>query len=215
MIRYIVAGMLLSLAVSAPALATPTWSLELFSAPGSFIGGGTNTLLLNQTSPLSFAAYGTNTIPPNYITVMSTSGVFFDLTISSRGFSQVLNVGEYDDASRAEFPVPGTPGLDIDFNGAGANTLTGSFDVVDLVYGGKTSIGGGDYAYAIESLSFTFTEIADGGGSNISGAFAFNSPLPSIPEPGTLGTLLGGIAMLVVLRVAARTWPSRNRHRII
>ena len=48
--------------------------------------------------------------------------------------------GTYTGATRWPFQAPGVPGLDVDGEGRGSNTLTGQFTVTQAVYGASGNI---------------------------------------------------------------------------
>jgi len=51
-----------------------------------------------------------------------------------------LTVGNYEGAIRWPFQAPGEPGLDLSGEGLGCNTLTGRFEVKEIVYGSDDTI---------------------------------------------------------------------------
>ena len=63
---------------------------------------------------------------------------FWHAVFRSEMIPAVLAVGNFDDAQRWPFEMSGHPGLQIFGNGNGCNTLTGSFEVHELVLSGQT-----------------------------------------------------------------------------
>jgi Ca2+-binding RTX toxin-like protein len=70
------------------------------------------------------------------------AGHWFDFEISTTQLGINLAPGTYLDAQRAGFASPGHPGLDLDGDGTGFNTLSGSFTVAaaDFDYSGATPV---------------------------------------------------------------------------
>ncbi|MBO0822371.1 MAG: hypothetical protein J2P27_00760, partial [Actinobacteria bacterium] len=67
------------------------------------------------------------------ISVNVSATEWWDLDFGAPG-SSVLAPGTYNSATRYPFNTTG-PGLNLDGNGRGCNTLTGSFTVIDAVFG--------------------------------------------------------------------------------
>ena len=104
-----------------------TTSLSLNSDPGDFIGGGQSIFLTpadgnfsanqNFDSGVSIDFFGTQL------------GEFWFLDFAAPN-GQPLTVGTYTGAMRFPFQNLGQPGLSVSGDGAGCNTLTGSFVVL-------------------------------------------------------------------------------------
>jgi hypothetical protein len=123
-------------------------SYHFASDAGDYIGGGKTKTYTNSTT--IFGLSGT-TAGISY----SVSGQRDDWRVElAPPAGEQLHVGTYTDAQRAPFREPGHPGLDVDGDGRGCNTLTGSFTIAELVT---------DATGAVKALSATFEQHCEGG----------------------------------------------------
>ena len=103
--------------------------LDFQSQPGDYIGQG----LTQNFSPID----GHFTARSNYdngISLSFTGNDNWNLDFSAPG-NVPLTLGTYTGAMRFPFQNAGSPGLSISGAGRGSNTLTGQFNVTNLVYG--------------------------------------------------------------------------------
>lgn len=111
----------------------------------------------------------------NHISV-SVSGFnsdWWDLDLAAPG-GTALTAGTYDGATRWPFQGANAPGLSLDGNGRGCNTLTGTFAVQNVVFG--------PHGY-VQTLDATFEQHCEGGTAAARGEVHIANP----PAPAELG----------------------------
>jgi len=103
------------------------------SGPGDYIGKGRSERL--TLADMRFLARQTPNRPGVAVTLQSTQGPYIVWSASFAAASgTMLQPGTYPGANRYPFNS-GVPGLNISGNGAGCNTLNGSFIVHEVSYG--------------------------------------------------------------------------------
>jgi len=132
---------LLGCALAPAAPSTPTSFLSFQSDPGDYIGGGASQ---NYTlATMKFVGWGDSVQPAVNISVETPTGggsfVRWSLSMKAPSGQQLLP-GTYNNATRYPFQAAGVPGLSFSGNGRGCNTLTGSFVVLEAVYGPQGEI---------------------------------------------------------------------------
>jgi len=179
------------------AVAAQTTSLEFKSQTGDYIGGG-----IDQTFT---PADGTFTASPNFDTGVS---IFFNggphwwhLDFAAPQ-GTALVPGVYENATRWPFNSPTGPGLDIGGDGRGCNTLTGRFEVLEIVYGATGEV---------ERFAATFEQHCEGGVPALLGSVLFNSTLPPPPPPPT--HCVSAVATIPVLLLEVGMLQSSGRTR--
>jgi len=145
-------------------------SLTLNSDPGDFIGGGQSLFLT--------PADGTFNATTNFDSGVSVSFFgpthFWFLDFAAAGHVP-LTVGTYTGATRFPFQAFSEPGLSVDGDGRGCNTLTGSFTVVEINYGA----GGG-----VNSFDALFEQHCEGATPALRGEIRFNAhPVVTVFAP--------------------------------
>ena len=80
-----------------------------------------------------------------------------------------LQVGSYENATRAGFNQPGTAGLAFDGNGNGCNIVSGRFDVLEATY---------DPEGGVASLAVNFEQHCEGAEPALFGQLRFHSSIP-------------------------------------
>lgn len=166
--------MILATALMAAANAQET-SLRLIGEPGDFVLG-------NQTKFLT-PADGTFHVSKNFDNGVSlvfdgNQFVEFWLVDFAAPSQQLLTVGTYSGAVRFPFQDFNQAGLSIAGDGAGCNTLTGNFTVLEINYGANNDI-----------LSFdaTFEQHCEGVAAALRGEFRFNAhPVVTLTSPAHL-----------------------------
>ncbi|HLZ66797.1 MAG TPA: hypothetical protein VKQ29_11245 [Aliidongia sp.] len=123
---------------------------------------------------------------PRYVSVSFLGldlGTFADAVFGTDQLGVDLLPGSYPNAQRAPFASAGYAGLDVDLNGRGCNTVTGSFNVLDATYVGTT----------IQRFDATFVENCDGTQNALTGRVRINEPsaLLSAVLPGSRSVQLG------------------------
>ncbi len=182
------------LAFAAPALAAPITFFEMQSngsyvvPKGNYYYDLTNSSITGRNSYSSNSTYYQNspTFNINYPTG------YWTLNFSTHELGGPMTVGLYDDATRFPFEKNGVPGLNLYGNGRGNNTLTGSFEVFDILYAGNTLL---RFAATFEQNDLIF------------GRISYNSEAFStapVPEPATILLLGSGLGGLVWFRRRAQ-----------
>ncbi|MGC2248158.1 MAG: Calx-beta domain-containing protein [Terriglobales bacterium] len=107
--------------------------LAMSSQPGDYIGLGQQYLITQ--SDAVFSPY-TNA---NVVTISEQNGDYWETDFAGPSLSP-LTPGEYLNAQRYPFQPSGVPGLSVNGDFRGCNTLTGNFDVLKAAYGGPTGV---------------------------------------------------------------------------
>jgi len=133
-----------------PSDATQT-TVSMTSDPGDFIGQGQNWFYSSGTSQI---ALGINEPDETYLhgSINAPNGDWWYIDIAAPA-GQRLVPGTYTGAERYPFNSDGTPGLSVDGNGRGCNTLTGSYTIYDAQYRSDGTIA---------SLDLTFEQHCEG-----------------------------------------------------
>jgi hypothetical protein len=138
------AGLLLfvgmQLAVADRAAAAPVaGSVTMFSESGDYIGGGTQRTFDTSVASDRISASASSSGQSLSISVSGgTSGDSYALAFVAP--SGTLRPGVYTGAQRAPFREAGRPGIEIFGDGRGCNTISGSFEVRDLVTGAEGTV---------------------------------------------------------------------------
>lgn len=148
-------------------------SLTLNSDPGDYIGGGQSLFLT--------PADGTFSATTNFDSGVSVSFFgpthFWFLDFAAAG-NLPLTVGTYTGATRFPFQAFTEPGLSVDGDGRGCNTLTGSFTVLEIDYGSFGSV---------NSFDATFEQHCEGATAALRGEVRFNAhPVVTVSAPSNL-----------------------------
>jgi hypothetical protein len=109
----------------------PLSALAMSSQPGDYVGAGEQYLFTTADSTFSLAtsyAYGV------HVTVQAPYSWDLDFAAPNRA---TLTAGAYRNAQRFPFQPNDVPGLNVDGQGAGCNTLTGDFYVHEITYEGS------------------------------------------------------------------------------
>lgn len=166
---------LLVVSVFATAAHAQVTSLSLTGEPGDFILG-------NQSKFLT-PADGTFNVSENFDNGVSLFfsgnqlGEFWLVDFAAPN-NQLLTVGTYTGATRFPFQALSEPGLSIAGDGAGCNTLTGDFTVLEINYGPAGSI---------SSFDATFEQHCEGVTAALRGELRFNAhPTVTLTAPSNL-----------------------------
>jgi hypothetical protein len=157
-------------AVTARAFVVPASGSFFYmkSQPGDYIGGGAEELYTATSSfidgslPQGGSTFNARVVQGNYVD-------WWYVTIAAP-IGQPLAVGSYTGAVRAAFRPAGAPGLDINGNGRGCNTLTGKFDVTALAF---SSYG------EVSLFDATFEQHCEGGSTALIGRVRLEIPPPT------------------------------------
>jgi len=153
-------------------------SLTLNSDPGDFIGGGQFTFLTSSD--------GTFSAQQNFdqgvsISFFGQPGVFWFLDFAAPN-SQLLSIGTYAGATRFPFQASTEPGLSVAGDGNGCNTLTGSFQILEVSYGPSNTI---------NSFDALFEQHCEGAPPALHGEIRFNAhPVVNVTAPSRLTSLI-------------------------
>ena len=138
------------------------------SDPGDYIGGGEQRSFTLDTA--TFQTQGSQDNNQVAITLLPFAGGFWHLHFAAPA-GQILAPGVYPGATRWPFQSPGEPGLDVSGDGRGCNTLTGSFEVLDAVFG---------TAGYVERFHATFEQHCEGASPALRGEVRIvNAPPPA------------------------------------
>lgn len=153
---------LLVVSVFATAANAQVTSLSMTGDPGDFILGGRTEFLTPADG-----TFNVNGTASNGVVSMTffSSTEFWEADFAAPN-GQPLAVGTYTGAARYPFEAPSQPGLSIFGDGAGCNTLTGSFTVLEVSYGADSNIA---------SFDATFEQHCEGATPALRGEFRFNA----------------------------------------
>lgn len=119
---------LVVLAPAPPALAAGTTTfVTMVGESGAYVGGNAARLWRPATGTVSVTG------SPTTAATVSVSGPAgsYDFTFAAP-VGEALTVGRYENAQRTSFRDDGLPGIDIDGEGAGCNTVEGSFEILEI-----------------------------------------------------------------------------------
>jgi hypothetical protein len=95
-----------------------------------------------------------------------TQGNFWSIGVDTYEMTAPLAVGVYLDAQRSHFAAAGHPGLAVAGNGSGCNTVTGAFEIHELVV---TSSG-------LSAVTISFEQHCEGGATMVEGCVRYEKP---------------------------------------
>lgn len=140
-------------------------SIVLTSEPGDFVGGGQTLVFVQADGPFVAQTNGT-VVGVRFNT--PTFDHFWSLEFAAPD-GQPLVVGTYEGAVRYPFVGPGQPGLSVSGDGRGCNTLTGRFEVLELISGGGSEV---------VSFRAVFEQHCEGGAPALRGEVRYNANVP-------------------------------------
>ena len=155
--------------------------LYYFSEPNDYIGQGAEVSFTSTDGSFTLDSTSNgvsiNFISPGYIH-------WWYLSMSAAD-GAVLQPGAYENAERNAFKSVGHPGLDFSGEGRGCSSLSGRFDVLQLVL---------DASGNITQFAANFEQHCEGGPAALYGQIRFNSDVPLSGKPIhiTLNNLLNG-----------------------
>lgn len=198
-----VAALALAASVSASAQVA---HLTLQSQPGDFIGQGQNYDFTFNPATTPGDQITTFILPPKTGTAPDYARFVLDkddgasrhpflfgfLDFSTSALGIPLTPGTYAGAQRAGFAATGHPGLDVEMDGRGSNTLTGNFSVTDFTYSAVTAFG--STSYTIDTFAATFEQHSEGHTPALFGQFSYYAdgfaPVPEASTTVSFGLLL-------------------------
>ncbi|MFD0393869.1 hypothetical protein ACFQ3Z_21850 [Streptomyces nogalater] len=120
------------------------------------------------------------------VSVDGANGDWWYLDLAAPAGHQ-LAPGDYTGATRYPFNEAAQPGLSIDGNGRGCNTLTGSFSVADVVFGPNGYV---------QKLDATYEQHCEGGTAALRGEIHIDNPAPPALDLGVTIDLKGTASYL-------------------
>ena len=178
--------------------ATAKFTMKLDSDEGDWVGKG-DTYSYTEAGAESFFVNVFNRDEsddlPDYMEIIffgggESEGQFWSLTLGTNQLGKPLAVGEYPVATRAAFADEGTAGLDFVMNGAGCNTITGSFKITAIEFDCINSDAGSVVTH-LKRLEMEFESHCEGSESAIHGGFSLTDDAGAACD-GTGGTPGGG-----------------------
>jgi hypothetical protein len=181
----VVAG--IAVAGPAQALAVTSGSMSFSGDPGDYISGGaTYSYSTDAGDALNVSTSTDNRVVS--VAVNGTNGDWWYLDLAAPG-GQSLAPGTYTGATRYPFNGAG-PGLSLFGNGRGCNEVTGSFTILDVVYGPNGYV---------QTFDATFEQHCEGLAPAARGEVHIANPAPppalalavAVAADGTASTLNG------------------------
>jgi putative Ig domain-containing protein len=167
------------LAFNANAHAAST-SLSMQSDPGDYIGGGQDQLYTLADGEFTAQRNAYNGVSLAFHTPTYSHWWYVDFAAAD---SELLFPGAYPNAVRFPFQPPGQPGLSIVGDGRGCNTVTGSFQVLEVEYGAGSDV---------MAFRATFEQHCEGGPAALRGEIRFNASVPvDISAPTAVSVIEG------------------------
>ncbi|MBA2812371.1 hypothetical protein E0500_034885 [Streptomyces sp. KM273126] len=174
----------------AEAHATPVTegSFSFSGDEGDYISGGRSYAYATASDDrLNITADSDNNVVSLSVDGAGGDWWYLDLAAPS---GQALAPGTYTGATRHPFNEPTEPGLSLDGNGRGCNTLTGEFTISAVEFGPQGYV---------KKLDATFEQHCEGGTSAARGEVHINNPAPpaeldlglAVAVEGTASTLNG------------------------
>ena len=203
-LNVLAAGTMLA-ASNAYAVNATSASVYLHADPGSYVGGSyTNGVTwvhgidglfsesVNYNKGASISYQGTDLFNFDF-----AAPTYDPVTNTTPGNN--LTVKLYDNAARFPFNSPTKPGLNVSGAGAGYNQLSGSFDVLEVVYDATNT--------HILKLAVNFKEYGENltqSGPALYGSLRFNSLIPlsipsAVPEPSMYLMMAFGLGITALV----------------
>ncbi|MEU9824817.1 hypothetical protein [Micromonospora chersina] len=182
-----ITGALGGLVAAAPAQAqtVESGSVSFSGDPGDYItGGGSYAYATGSGDQLTTNASADNSHVS--VNVNGYNGDWWYLDFDAPG-SQPLTPGTYDNATRYPFNGAG-PGLSLDGNGRGCNELTGTFTVLNAVFGPNGYV---------QTFDATFEQHCEGGVAAARGEVHIANPPAPAPLDLELGVATDGTASTI------------------
>lgn len=142
--------------------------LYYLSQAGDYIGLGEEDTYTSADG--TFTAYPTVQNVARVRFATPTFSHWWDLTVAAPDNAPLLP-GAYEGAQRAPFRAAGHPGLEFSGDGRGCNTLTGRFDVLEIVR---------DATGAVTQLAVNWEQHCEGAAPALYGQLRYNSDVPII-----------------------------------
>jgi len=200
---------------AAAALAQPYFEFRFQSEAGDYIGGGSSYVRTNATGVidtynlLDLTADGA--VDYLFLRYLGEpfDGTFIHFWVATNQLGQNLVPGIYPNAERAPFASAGHPGLDVEMDGRGCNTLTGNFVIHEVNFGPGPEL---------ERLDMEFEQHCEGATPALRGSLRYNrtsplslaTPVPAM-GPGSL-MALASLLFATACAAVARRQDRRSRN---
>ena len=186
--------------------ATPIATVTLESQPGDPLGGGQNFDFTFQSTDEFFSAQVRRSLPDGlpaeveflFGNLTAEVNTMMFLIFGTQALGIPIGPGTYTNAQRADFALPGHPGIDIAFQQRECGTNTGSFVITNATFLPDGTI---------SSFAASFEEQCLGIGGNpgpappLDGTLSYNANLPvEIPEPAGYSLMGIGLSLSIVRR---------------
>jgi Putative Ig domain len=156
--------LLTAIALQALPAAAQVTSLSMTSDPGDYIGAGQTWFFTQPADGIFFAQINSeNGVSLTFHNAPLSE--FWTLDFAAPN-NQSLTVGTYSGAMRFQYQTAGSPGLQVTGDGRGCNTLTGSFQVLQVVYG---------FNYNVVAFDATFEQHCEGLVPALRGEIRYNA----------------------------------------
>ncbi|MEO3771486.1 hypothetical protein [Micromonospora sp. B9E7] len=179
-----IVGMAGGLALAAPAQAqtVESGSVSFSGDPGDYITGG-DSYSYSTGDGDQLTTNGSVDNSRVSVSISGYNGDWWSLNFDAPG-SAALTPGTYEAATRYPFNGAG-PGLDLSGNGRGCNELTGTFTIINAVFGPNGYV---------QTFDATFEQHCEGGTAAARGEVHIANPAPPAPLELELAVATDGIA---------------------
>ena len=193
--RFCISLFLLVVSVFAASAQAQVTSFSFTGDPGDYISGGQSKFLTPADGNFFVnGASGSGVVSMTFFG--GTCCAFWDADFAAPN-GQPLTVGSYTGAARFPFQSPSQPGLDVAGDGRGCNTLTGSFNVLEISYGTNGNIA---------SFDATFEQHCEGATPALRGELRFNAhPDLFLTVPARLTAIVNQNLNLIVTATDAQS----------
>lgn len=175
---------------------------QFTSDPGEYIGQGQSGEIVYTPDSPQFAPFlikrgsvGPDSFIFTGIKTTSTED-YMNIEVNTFQLGQSLAIGLYENVERAGFVSQGKAGLEVAFQHRGSNTVSGSFEILDLAYRSDSPD-----EWTIERIHLTFVQYSGGSSRALRGSFTYNA----VPEPATFAILGAGLLALRSRRQRVQT----------
>ncbi|WP_462158746.1 hypothetical protein [Pseudoalteromonas sp. GB56] len=138
--------------------------IQIVSDPGDYIGQGQMYSYDDTNASITYSRNYDNGITVRISSLPGDTSFWWTLDIAAPGNDEI-DLGQYLGAQRFPFQDIDKPGLSFTGQGRGCNSLTGSFEVFEVVYESDGSVKG---------LNISFEQHCEGAAAALKGKVEFN-----------------------------------------